>query len=105
MPQEFEIDVVKPVSTPVETGIKLVKSKDIDKLMDQKTYQLAVECLLYLSTKARPTISSAVGSVVFLLSSKLSQILWTAIEQIMMYFNGISLINMVTKCCHEERDI
>jgi len=41
----------KIVATPVETGTKLIKATDDDKLFDQEVYQSAVGCLLYLYTK------------------------------------------------------
>ena len=60
--KKFEMDNSKPVGTPVETGIKLVKAKDGDNLVDQELYQSAVGSLLYLSTKTRPDIACAVGN-------------------------------------------
>ena len=85
--KKFEMDNSKPVGTPVETGIKLVKAKDGDNLVDQELYQSAVGSLLYLSTKIRPDIAYAVGNVACF-SSKPTQTHWIAVKRIMRYLHG-----------------
>ena len=85
--QKFQMDKSKPVSTPVESGAKLVKATDEDDLIDQELYQSAVGSLLYLSTKTRPDITYAVGAVARF-SSQPSQAHWVAVKRIMRYLSG-----------------
>jgi len=63
MLKSFNIEQARPVATPVETGPKLIKTMEGEELFNQETYQSAVGCLLYLSTKTRPDIAYAVGNV------------------------------------------
>ena len=85
--EKFSMQSSKPVTTPMETGSKLVKSNETDKLVDQEMYQSAVGQLLYLSTRTRPDIAYAVGNVARF-SSKPSQQHWIAVKRIMRYLNG-----------------
>ena len=87
--KKFEMDNSKPVGTPVETGIKLVKAKDRNNLVNQELYQSAVGSLLYLSTKTRPDIAYAyaVGNVARF-SSKPIKTHWIAVKRIMRYLDG-----------------
>ena len=50
----------KPVSTPVDIGMKLVKASDSEDCTDQQCYQSAIGSLLYLSVSTRPDIAYAV---------------------------------------------
>ena len=85
--QKFQMDKSKPVSTPVESGAKLVKATDGDDLIDQELYQSAVGSLLYLSTKTRPDITYAVGAAARF-SSQPSQAHWVAVKRLMRYLSG-----------------
>ena len=84
---KFNMENSKTVATPVETGTKLIKATDNDKLFDQETYQSAVGCLLYLSTKTRPDIAFAVSNVAKF-TAKPTIDHWTAVKRIMRYLNG-----------------
>ena len=77
----------KPVATPVEAGIKLIKATGNDKLFNQEMYQSAVGCLLYLSTKTRPDIAYAVGNVAKFAEKPTTEH-WSAVKRIMRYLNG-----------------
>ena len=48
---KFGMSEAKPVSTPVDTGTKLVKATDDSSEVDQGLYQSAVGSLLYLSSR------------------------------------------------------
>ena len=61
--QKFGMEHAKPVNTPVDTAVKLVKATEEDECVDQKCYQSAVGSLLYLSTATRPDITYAVSNV------------------------------------------
>ena len=67
--------------------MKLVKMMDDDEFFDQETYQSAVGCLLYLSTKTRPDIAYAVGNVARF-TAKLTTQHWSAVKRIMRYLNS-----------------
>ena len=60
--QKFGMEHAKPVTTPVDTAVKLVKATE-DECVDQKRYQSAVGTLLYLSTATRPNITYTVSNV------------------------------------------
>ena len=61
--QKFSMENAKPVSTPVDTGTKLVKATEESDSVDQALYQSAVGSLLYLSIGTRPDITYAVSNV------------------------------------------
>lgn len=94
---KFGMDDSKPVATPVESGNKLVKTKDDDALVDTELYQSAVGNLLYLSTKTRPDIAYAVGNVARF-SSKPSKMHWIAVKRIMRYLNGTLDYGLMYHC-------
>ena len=60
---KFEMGDCKPVRTPVNQDVKLTQCESDDDVYDQKLYQAMVGSLLYLSTRTRPDIAYAVGSV------------------------------------------
>jgi len=87
MLKKFNMKQSQPDATPVEAGTKLMKTIEGDELFNQKTYQSAVGCLLYLSTRTRPEIAYAVGNVSrFTAKPKLQH--WSAVKRIMRYLNG-----------------
>ena len=61
--QRFGMHNSKPVGTPVNPDIKLIAGENPDDVCNQQMYQAVVGSLLYLSTKTRPDIAYAVGSV------------------------------------------
>ena len=67
----------KPVRTPVDTGMKLVKVTDDEECVDQKLYQSAVGSRLYLSVGTRPDITYAVSNAAKF-SAKLTKQHWIA---------------------------
>lgn len=100
--QKFQMQESKPVSTPVNPGVKLVKKTEQCESFDQKTYQAAVGSLLYLSTKTRPDISFAVGSVARFCADPTKQH-WMAVKRIMRYLNGtVDLGLLYGKCASDS---
>jgi hypothetical protein len=81
----------KPVSTP---DSKLTKKKAEDEEVDQKKYQAAVGCLLYLSTKTRPDIAFAVGNVARFCSEP-TQVHFSAVKRIMRYQKGTQELGLL----------
>ncbi len=78
----------KPVNTPVDASMKLVKmTEDLDSV-DQGMYQSAVGSLLYLSIGMRPDITYAVSNVAKFCAKPNKQH-WTAVKRIMRYLKGI----------------
>ena len=77
----------KPVSTPVNSGVKLTKCEEEDEILKQKRYQAAVVGLLYLSTKTRSDMHSNVACF----CAKPTNEHWTA-----MYLKGTSNLGLFT---------
>jgi hypothetical protein len=84
---KFHMDDAKPVSTPVDTGCKLVKATDHCERVDQQLYQSVVGSLLYLSIATRPDITFAVNNVAKYCADSTKQH-WTAVKRIMRYLKG-----------------
>jgi hypothetical protein len=87
MLERFSMDQCKPVPTPVDPNVKLVKADEESELVDVTLYQSAVGSLLYLSTRTRPDIAYAVGSVAKY-CSKPTKEHWVAVKRIMRYLRG-----------------
>ena len=85
--EKFNMENCKPVSTPVEMGVKLSKASDNDGIIDQNRYQSAVGSLLYLSIWTRPDIAFAVNNVAKYCSAP-KQEHWQAIKRILRYLQG-----------------
>ena len=85
--QKFGMEHVKPVNTPVDSSMKLVKATEEDECVDQKLYQSAVGSLLYLSTATRPDITYAVSNMAKY-SAKPTKQHWIAVKRIMRYLKG-----------------
>ena len=77
----------KPIATPVNTGLKLIKATESDELVDEGLYQFAVGSLQYLSTMTRPDITFAVSTVAKF-CSKPTKEHWIAVKRIMRYLKG-----------------
>ena len=88
------MEYAKPVNTPVDTAVKLMKATEEDECVDQKRYQSAVGTLLYFSTATRPDITYAVSNVPKY-SAKPTKQHWTAVKQIMRYLKGTSNYGLV----------
>ena len=83
------MDQSNPTDTPIEVGSKLMKGREDEECCDRELYQSVVGCLLYLSTRTRPDIAFAVGSVARH-SAKPSKNHWTAVKRILRYLKGTS---------------
>ena len=85
--QRFGMHNSKPVGTPVNPDIKLIAGENPDDVCNQQMYQAVVGSLLYLSTKTRPDIAYAVGSVARFCANPTKEH-WTAVKRILRYLNG-----------------
>ena len=84
--EKFGMAEAKPVSTPVDTSVKLA-SKSESPEFAASTYQSAVGCLLYLSNWTRPDLTFAVSKVARY-SADPRQEHWTAVKRILRYLKG-----------------
>jgi hypothetical protein len=87
MLKKFGMADCKPVDTPFDPSVNLIKSTDATELQDAEKYQSCVGGLLYLSTRTRPDISFAVGCVAKFCSSPNNEH-WTAVKRIVRYLKG-----------------
>ena len=92
--QKFGMENAKPVNTPVDTGMKLVKSTDESEGVDQTVYQSAVGSLLYLSIGTRPIITYAVSNVAKFCANPSKQHL-TAVKCILRYLKGTANLGLL----------
>ena len=60
---KFGMQDAKPVSTPVDTSVKIIKAIDNDEYVDQQLYQSAIGSLLYLSVGTKPDITYTVSNL------------------------------------------
>lgn len=92
--EKFGMENSKPINTPVDVSMKLVKATDDSEKVDQAEYQSAVGSLLYLSTRTRADIAYAVGSVARFCAEPTKQH-WMAVKRIMRYLNGTLELGML----------
>ena len=85
--ERFGMEDCKPVSTPADPSVKLVKEGTDSKLADVSKYQSAVGSLLYISQWTRPDIAFAVSNVAKF-CSKPTEEHYTAVKRIMRYLKG-----------------
>ena len=86
--QRYQMQECKPVNTPVTHDVKLV-AESPNNVCDQQMYQAIVGSLLYLSTKTRPDIAYAVGSIARFCARPTQQH-WVALKRILRYLKGTS---------------
>ena len=85
--QKFGMENAKPLHTPVDASLKLVKTTEDCENVDQVQFISAVGSLLYLSIMTRPDITYAVSNVAKFCASPSKQH-WTAVKRIMRYLKG-----------------
>ncbi|XP_067947342.1 uncharacterized protein [Watersipora subatra] len=77
----------KPVSTPADVNVKLVKDDGVSKPVQPESYQAMVGSLLYLTIATRPDIAHAVGAVSKYCAAPTEAHL-TAAKRILRYLKG-----------------
>ena len=90
----FGMENSRPVSTPLEPGVKYYKSDDNDVLFDVSTYQRAISSLNYAALCTRPDISAAVG-VLSQFMSKPNETHWSGVKRILRYLRGTSTYGLM----------
>ena len=85
--EKYGMRDAKPVSTPVDTGVKLMKASEETPVISQELYQSAVGSLLYLSTWTRPDITYAVNNVARFCARPTKEH-WMAVKRIFRYLKG-----------------
>lgn len=81
------MDACKPVDTPIDPGIKLLKAKEGEAMINPTEYRSIIGGLLYLSTRTRPDISFAVGTLAKFSAHPTEQH-WAAIKRVLRYLRG-----------------
>ena len=87
MLKKYQLEDVKPVSTPADPNVRLRKDDSVSKAVDSVVYQSMIGSLLYAAVGTKPDISHAVG-VVSKFSSKPTQAHLTAVKRIYRYLKG-----------------
>ena len=83
--EKFNMSEAKPIATPADRSVKLIKAENDSEAIDQGLYQSEVGCLLYLSTWMRLDIVFAVSHVAKFCSNQ-SKEHWTTVKRILHYF-------------------
>ena len=92
----FKMTDCNPVSTPMETGIKLSKRIDIATPFEKNQYQKLIGCLEYAAMATRPDITFAVHSLAQF-SSNPDTIHFNAAKRILRYLKGSLNFGLVFK--------
>jgi len=85
--EKYGLTEAKPVSTPSDLKVKLVKDDSYSKSVEPVRYQSMVGSLLYAAIATRPDISHAVG-VVSKFNSPPTEAHLTAVKRILCYLKG-----------------
>jgi hypothetical protein len=76
-----------PISTPLDTSVKLIKATNVEPLADSKEYASIVGGLMFAACVTRPDIMCAVGQLSQFLNKPTSRHLLAA-KRILRYFKG-----------------
>ena len=85
--QNFRMLDCVPVSTPMESGVVLLKRTPTDQKAIGPVYQSAIGCLLYLSNFTRPDLCFAVHKLAQF-SRDPSETHWKALKRVLAYLKG-----------------
>ena len=84
---KFQMHQCKSLTTPTDTGTKLVNGTEDSEYVDKSEYQSLVGSLLYLSMRTRPDITYAVSVTARFCSNPTTQHM-TAVKRILRYLRG-----------------
>ena len=85
--KKFGMENCKPVSTPMEVGMKFESLPEDETAVDVQRYQMAIGCLTYATTATRPDISSAVG-ILSKFMSRPGRKHWQGVKRVLRYIKG-----------------
>jgi hypothetical protein len=88
---KYKLQDCKPVSTPIDVNVKLVKDDGYSKAADPVEYQSMVGSLIYAAIATRPDIAHAVGTLAKFNSSS-NEAHLTAVKRVFRYLKGTQLI-------------
>ncbi|KAK7791617.1 hypothetical protein R5R35_014688 [Gryllus longicercus] len=86
----------KPVTTPMDSGTKLVKTSGVKEEDQQLPYRELVGALTYLSTMTRPDIAFAVRNL-SQFNNCYSTEHWKGAKRVLRYLKGTSNLGLVYK--------
>ena len=84
---KYKLQDCKPVSTPMDVNVKLVKDDGYSKPVDPVVYQSMVGSLIYAAIATRPDIAQAVGTLAKFNSSP-NEAHLTAVKRVFRYLKG-----------------
>ena len=82
--ENFQMQDCKPMSTPADPSMKLLKATDEDEVVNKLQYQSAIGSLMYLSLCTRPDIAYAIGNLAKF-SGNPNKHHWTALKRVLRY--------------------
>ena len=85
--RRFNMQNCKPVATPIDPNLSLVKLKDDEQSVNLEEYQALIGCLTYAMTISRPDLATAVG-ILSKFMSKPSQSHWKCAKRVLRYIKG-----------------
>ena len=84
---KYKLQDCKPVSTPMDVNVKLMKDDGYSKPVDPVAYQSMVGSLIYAAIATRPDIAQAVGTLAKFNSSP-NEAHLTAVKRVFRYLKG-----------------
>ena len=85
--EQFNVSDCRPVATPGEVNLKLVKSNGEQKLVDPKVYRSLVGSLLFIGKQTRPDILQIVNQLSRFLDRP-DESHWKAAKHVLRYLKG-----------------
>jgi hypothetical protein len=83
--ERFEMDSSRPVVTPMDPNVKLIKVQEAE--VDIRTYQSALGALMYAMLATRPDLAYSVGALSKHASAP-GETHWTALKRVYRYLRG-----------------
>ena len=85
--KRFNMELCKPVSTPMEQGRQFHELPENESAVDVQEYQKIIGCLTYVPIATRPDLASAV-SILSKYMSRPSKEHWQGVKRILRYIKG-----------------
>ena len=85
--KRFNMELCKPVSTPMEQGRQFHELPENESAVDVQEYQKIIGCLTYVTIATIPDLASAV-SILSKYMSRPSKEHWQGVKRILRYIKG-----------------